>query len=77
MDRETFTIYWLLKEEGVQKAEEVAKKVKEIMDKYPHWRTSSHQERELRRSLLTLAKDLGGLKGVSILDRILNYLRQI
>jgi type I restriction enzyme R subunit len=46
-----FAVYWLLNKEGFQEAEAMAREVEETFEKYPHWRMSSHQERDVRREL--------------------------
>jgi len=48
---ESFTVYWLLKTAGVEAAESVAAKMQDTFAKYPHWRTSEQQAREVRRAL--------------------------
>ena len=46
--------YWVLKRENIAKAEEVAVPLDEVFKKYPHWKTSEAQEREVRREMLKL-----------------------
>jgi type I restriction enzyme, R subunit len=48
---ESFTVYWLLKTAGVEAAESVAAKLQDTFARYPHWRTSEQQAREVRRAL--------------------------
>jgi type I restriction enzyme R subunit len=48
---EAFTIFWLLKRDGVAEAEEVARAGAAAFGRYPHWRTAPEQEREVRASL--------------------------
>ncbi|HZO82319.1 MAG TPA: HsdR family type I site-specific deoxyribonuclease [Candidatus Binataceae bacterium] len=48
---EAFTIFWLLKRDGVAEAEEVARAGAATFGRYPHWRTAPEQEREVRASL--------------------------
>jgi len=60
MSPEIFTIYWILKRDNIQQAEDVAKKMAEVFKKYPYWRTSEQQERglknELNKTLIKLTK---------------------
>jgi hypothetical protein len=48
---EAFAVSWFLKQEGVPKADEVARQVAAALAECPHWQTSSHQEQELRKGL--------------------------
>lgn len=48
---EGFAVFWLLEKEGVADAEAIARYTEAIFGKYPHWRTSSAQERDVRRGL--------------------------
>ena len=48
---ESFTVYWLLKTAGVEAAESIAAKMQDTFARYPHWRTSQQQAREVRRAL--------------------------
>jgi type I restriction enzyme R subunit len=48
---ESFAVYWLLKREGLDGAKEVAKRMSEAFEHYPHWQTSEGQEREVRTAL--------------------------
>jgi len=48
---QAFAVYWLLKREGLPQAEAIARRMQATFGRYPHWRTSSHQQREVRREL--------------------------
>ena len=48
---ESFAVYWLLSKENFEGAETTARKMEECFDSHPHWRISSAQERDVRRSL--------------------------
>jgi len=51
MSSEVFTVYWMLKEEGLLNAEALANSLQEVFAKYPYWHNSERYEREIRRSL--------------------------
>lgn len=51
MSSEIFTIYWLLKEEGLNKAETIANQMNEVLITYPHWKENESYEREVRAKL--------------------------
>jgi type I restriction enzyme R subunit len=48
---ESFSVYWLLKREGVAGAKEIAQQMGEALARNPHWSTSEQQEREVRTAL--------------------------
>jgi type I restriction enzyme R subunit len=72
---EAFAVYWLLRHDGVQQADAVARETERAFADYPHWQTSSHQEQELRsfyKALIT-----AGVDGVvDLAQHILNMLRR-
>jgi type I restriction enzyme R subunit len=73
---ESFAVFWLLKREGVARAEAVALEMATVFNKFPHWRTSEQQAREVRRALYGLLgtekiKDVPGLA-----ERIMTVLRR-
>jgi type I restriction enzyme R subunit len=51
MRPEVFSIFWLLKKEGVSSPEGHANRMREALEKHPHWRTSERHERNVRQSL--------------------------
>jgi len=48
---ESFAIYWLLNRDSIPDAEWIARRMEDTFKKYPHWRTSSAQEREVKIAL--------------------------
>jgi type I restriction enzyme R subunit len=79
MSIEAFTIFWLLKNKEVRESEELANRMKEIFDKYPHWRESTGQEREVRRGLYKVLYGAGYRDTAAIredVQKILLVLRQ-
>ncbi len=73
---EAFAVYWLLSKDDVGKAGDIAKAAGEAFDKYPHWRTSSHQEQEVRKSFYKALIDAGVEGVVDIAQNILRMLRR-
>jgi len=51
MPVEIFSIFWHLKNEGIDKPEDMANQMKEVLENYPHWRKSESQEREVKQKL--------------------------
>ncbi len=51
MSSEIFTVYWMLKEEGLPNAEALANSLQEVFANYPHWQKSERYEREIRKGL--------------------------
>jgi len=51
MSADVFTVYWLLKNKEYKEPEDKAKQMQEVFDKYPSWKWSESQEREVRQKL--------------------------
>lgn len=77
MEGDIFSIYWILKKEGIPEPERIAEEIKEILTRYPHWKISEQQERELKqKSLKILLKTNMNIKVITdLIQRILNYLK--
>ena len=73
---ESFAVYWLLKHDGVEQADVVARQAEQAFEACPHWQTSSHQEQELRRSFYKALISAGVDGVVEVAQRILNMLRR-
>ena len=54
MPAEVFTIFWLLKNEGIDKPEDKALQMEEVLKKYPHWRKSEAHERKVKNELYSI-----------------------
>jgi len=48
---EAFSVYWIFKKEGIPNLEDRVRTVEEALQRYPHWKTSEHHERAVRREL--------------------------
>ena len=51
MPAETFSIYWMLKNEGINDSEDKAIQMGEVLQKFPHWKKSERHEREFKQRL--------------------------
>jgi type I restriction enzyme R subunit len=51
MPVEVFSIFWILKNEGVDNPEHRADQMRDVLEKYPYWRTSEKHEREVKQKL--------------------------
>ncbi len=73
---EGFAVLWYLQKEGLAKAEQVARAAEAAFRDHPHWRSSSQQERELRRALYKGLIDAGAEDVVERATSILRMLRR-
>jgi type I restriction enzyme R subunit len=78
MSSEIFSVYWTLRTEGLDNAETIARDTSDMFEEYPHWRTNSEQERELRRELykVLIKNKVLMKKAVEIGTKILNDLKR-
>lgn len=51
MSPDVFTVYWILKNEKIEQAEDIARQAEKLFNEYPHWKISEEQERELKKKL--------------------------
>jgi type I restriction enzyme R subunit len=54
---ESFALYWLLNRDSVPNAEWIARRMEDTFNKYPHWRISSAQERDVKIALYRVLID--------------------
>jgi type I restriction enzyme R subunit len=73
---ESFAVYWLLKRDGVENANEVAQAASRAFEANPHWQTSSHQEQEVRKGFYKALIDAGVEGVVDVAQQILKTLRR-
>jgi type I site-specific restriction-modification system R (restriction) subunit len=67
-------VYWMLKRDGVEKAGEVARAAADAFDRHPHWRTSRHQEQDVRKAFYKALIDAGVDGVVDVAQGILRML---
>lgn len=51
MSTEVYSIFWMLRNQGIDKAEDKANQLREILEKYPYWNISEAHEREVKKKL--------------------------
>lgn len=51
MPPEAFSIFWLLKKEGIDGAFDEANQMRGVLERFPHWRRSEGHEREVKQKL--------------------------
>ncbi|QEF93684.1 type I restriction endonuclease subunit R [Methanothermobacter sp. KEPCO-1] len=59
MPSDTFSIYWMLQKTNVPEPEDKAKIMGEVLRKYPHWKESEKQEREVKIQFITILLNSG------------------
>ncbi len=75
---EAFAVYWLLKQEGLPEgeAERVAREMRTLLERHPHWRRSAEQKRQLHRSLYDQLGKFGFPHLPALVKRILSVLER-
>jgi len=78
MSAEIFSVYWMLKNEGLQDAETIAKNMKPAFDDYPHWKKSEEQERKIKQAFYKIfGKSKVNLKkAVTLVTRMTKVLKE-
>lgn len=67
-----FTVYWILKKEGIENADKLAVQIEEAFKRSPHWRENAKEARELVANLYKmLLKSMDKDKAVTLVDKIL------
>ncbi|MCX7920329.1 MAG: type I restriction endonuclease subunit R, partial [bacterium] len=70
MSPEVFTVYWILKQKSIPKPEELANEIKTVFARYPYWKTSETQEKEVRQEFYALIMK-EGFKNLEMLSQII------
>jgi len=78
MSSDIFSVYWLLKNEGIENSEDIAKEMGKAFKEYPHWKTSEEQERKIKQELYKIftREKLPIKKAVKIGKRLISVLRE-
>jgi type I restriction enzyme R subunit len=78
MSTDTFSIYWILKNEQITQSEEIAKSMNKAFDQYPHWKTSEEQERKIKAEMYKIfGKNKVSLKkAVEIVTKLCKILKE-
>jgi type I restriction enzyme R subunit len=78
MSTEIFSVYWMLKEQRISNAEELANGLQTVFATYPHWHKSERYEREIRNGLYKALTQSGieDIKRISeIVQNIIDILK--
>ena len=74
---EAFSVGWLLKNEQIADAEQIAHELEPAFAENPHWRQSADQERGIRIALhKPLLPRIGIENSAEVVDRILDVLKR-
>ncbi len=75
LSSEGFGVYWLLQREGIDAAEAIARQAADAFARYPHWKQSEEQERQVR---MALYKGLvqADIDNLDLVDQILRVLER-
>lgn len=79
MPTEIFSIYWVLKTEGVVNAEKIANEMNNTLEKYPHWKSSELQQRKFKQGLYR-AFTTNGMEvseSVKLGNKIIDMLKEV
>jgi len=71
-DAREFTVYWILKKEEIENADDLAIHIEDTFKQNPHWRENAKEARELTASLYKIfLKCIDKDKAVALVDKIL------
>lgn len=73
LSSEGFGVYWLLKREKVEKAEPIARQATKAFERFPHWKHSADQERQVRTALYKALISVG-VDDLELVDHLLQVL---
>jgi len=77
MPVDVFTMFWILKTEGIDKPEEKANQMSEVLSKYPHYKKSVRHEREVKQELAGILLKSGIKDSTSVTNIVKNVMRAI
>ena len=74
---EGFSVFWLLGRQSVETAQVVARQMEDAFGTYPHWKSSPHQEQEVRREMYkALVGSVEQERLPEVVNLVLNVLKQ-
>jgi type I restriction enzyme, R subunit len=77
LDPDTFTIYWELKREHLEGAEELTKTIKAVFDRFPDYRYNAEELRQLKAEIYKLLLSVtDGKNMVALTERLLNFVQR-
>jgi hypothetical protein len=77
MPPEVFSIFWLLKKENIAKPEDRANEMRNVLERFPHWKTSEAHEREVKQQLYTVLLRTGIKDPLQMTELANNVMRVI
>jgi type I restriction enzyme, R subunit len=76
LDKDTFTIYWELKREGIDSAKALAKNLKAVLDRFPDYRYNAEELRQLKAEIYKLLlSSVDGKKMVALTEKLLDLVQ--
>jgi len=76
MSSDVFSVYWILKNEKIEQAEQIARDTEKLFNEYPYWKDSEEQERGVKQKFYKILKQkLEIKKVVEIGKKIINILK--
>lgn len=75
---EVFSIFWVLKQEGIEDPESKANQMKKVLNEFPHWGRSETHEREVKKELYNVLLQAGAddIPGVTeIANKIMRVIK--
>lgn len=77
MNGNIFTVFWVLKREGIDEAEEIANKMSNILEGCSFWKQSEEQERQIRKEFYKLLANKTSIdKQTEIVQKVLILLKE-
>jgi type I restriction enzyme R subunit len=73
---EGFAVAWLLQRQGIPDPERIGREMEAGFGRYPHWRTSAAQERDVRRAFYRALTDSGVRREAEVVTYVLDVLRR-
>ena len=76
MPVEVFSIFWILKKEGIEQPEDKANQMRKVLEQYPHWRKSASHEREVKNALYAVLYQ-SGMKDTKAITKLGQNIMQV
>jgi len=75
MPSEVFSVYWILRNDGIENPEKKANMMREVFQRYPHWRKSEAHEREVKREMYKILLDTNAEDVPKLVNEIMRLLK--
>jgi len=78
MSTDEFTVYWILRQEGLPKPESTAREIGQLFEDFNNWKNSERYERELKRHIIKvlLNNGLSSEEALNLTNKILMLLKR-